>query len=209
MGSSTLQMQPLLDSNTLREKYSLNTVLRFSRKYLQVFNEVAETKLLAWLSYILWKVQNSLSLFSNFVVNEDGTVDREWVVPILSTISSMRFSIEHRTLDTIAIAYARDSWLPLARFFLLFSLRSGRVNKAADENTRISRNTRDEKWKKENGNRWNGARRRALRVAWCRDEGETTTTVITIYTTVYDYFRNGLVRDPLFTREEGGRYERR
>ena len=94
-------------------------------------------------------------------------------------------------------------------FFLLFSLRSGRVNKAANENTRISRNTRDEKWKKGNGNRWNGARRRALRVAWCRDEGETTTTVITIYTTVYDYFRNGLVRDPLFTREEGGRYERR
>lgn len=66
-------MQPLPDSNTSREKYNLNTVLRFSRRYFQVFNEVARLTFV----YLVKSSKLSLSLFSNFVVNEDGTVDRE------------------------------------------------------------------------------------------------------------------------------------
>lgn len=58
MGSSTLQMQPLPDSNTSREKYNLNTVLRFSRGYFQVFNEVARLTFV----YLVKSSKLSLSL---------------------------------------------------------------------------------------------------------------------------------------------------
>lgn len=58
MGSSTLQMQPLPDSNISREKYNLNTVLRFSRGYFQVFNEVARLTFV----YLVKSSKLSLSL---------------------------------------------------------------------------------------------------------------------------------------------------
>ena len=140
------------DSNPSREKYNLNTNLRFS---LQIFNEVARS-----LSYILWKVQNFLFLslfFFNFVVNEVSesfrfyrSFHRFWfsieirlyverLIPSLSLVLRAWFVI---TINTV---------FPTVRFSPPFPSprESGRVNKPANENTRISRNTRDEeKWKK-------------------------------------------------------------
>ena len=142
------------DSNTSREKCNLNTNLRFSRGYLQIFNKVT----------FVYLMKNSKLSFSS-LISLEMKIERftsesfRFYRPFHRRV---RFSIEirlyvERLIPSLSLVLRAwfvitiNTVFPTVRFSPPFPSprESGRVNKPANENTRISRNTRDEeKWKK-------------------------------------------------------------
>lgn len=153
MGSSTLQMRfNQCQIRILREKSTI--LIRIFDFLEDIFRFLTKSFVYLMKSS---KLSLSLSLFFNFVVNEVSESFRfyrsfyrfwfsieirlyvERLIPSLSLVLSAWFVI---TINTVFPTVRFSPSLPSPR-------ESGRVNKPANENTRISRNTRDEeKWKK-------------------------------------------------------------